>query len=381
MAGALQLMLMRKPASAPAPDPIAPYFVSKGSLANGTAGLVVLKPDSYADGDVLILLVESANQAITAPAGFTQVANSPQFTGTAAAAGGVRLAVFYQVVSGDYGTSVVSVADSGNHTTAQLFAFRGADISAPIDVTAGSVKSSATGTTFTLPAVTTSADKALVLLCVGQDRDAASTTNLSAWTNANLASITELADQTVTAGAGGGIGLAAGEKATAGSTGTSTVTSAAATTAAFLTVALKCNAAYFDTLRVTGAYGSVVDVVYADGQATARVTLKADGTIVASGGDVSVNAAWVNLPDAGVGSGYWVRASGVSLGGGTNIGPVGTWLQLNSDLEWLVEAVGGGGNSEQWGITFEFATDSAGTTIVGKSVLTLEAQSNSGPAP
>lgn len=72
-------------------------FINKGAFQSGTGALTVPVPASYAAGDLLILLIESANQAITAISGWTEVTNSPQFTGTAATAGGVRLAVFYKI--------------------------------------------------------------------------------------------------------------------------------------------------------------------------------------------------------------------------------------------------------------------------------------------
>lgn len=378
MAGALQLMLMRS--AAPEPEPLMPYFVSKTAFYAGNAALSVLKPPTYADGDLFVLLVESANQTIATPSGFTQVANSPQSTGTAAAAGGVRLAVFYQIVSGGYQLSGVQVGDSGNHTAAQLFVFRGADISAPIDVTAGGIKSSATGTTFTLPSVTTSEDNGLVLLCVGMDRDAGSTTNLSGWANANLSNIVELADETTSVAAGGGLGLAIGGKTTAGSTGTTDVTSAAATTAAFITAALKASVDYFSVTRITGAYGSASDVAYGSGAAEASITLSSGGGITTTGNDPSANAAWVNNPAGGVGGNYWVRATGTASGTGSNSGATGSWIALSTDPTWSVSA-SGGTQSETWDLKFEFATSSSGFPVVGVSSFSLFAQSNTGVEP
>ena len=117
-------------------------FVAKGAFANGTAALTVAQPAGTVAGDLLLLMVESANQAITTPAGYTQVTDSPQFTGTAAAAGGVRLAVFYKIHSG---TEIdVAVVDAGDHTTAILAAYRGVSTTNPIHTSAGSVQATAT---------------------------------------------------------------------------------------------------------------------------------------------------------------------------------------------------------------------------------------------
>jgi len=77
-----------------------PTYQGKGTFTSGAGALSVPVPAGYQDNDIFILFVESENQAIATPSGWTQVANSPQFTGTARAAGAVRLAVFYKVVSG-----------------------------------------------------------------------------------------------------------------------------------------------------------------------------------------------------------------------------------------------------------------------------------------
>lgn len=216
-----------------------PHITSKGTFQSGTGALTVPWPASgtYATGDLAILAVESANEAIATPSGWTEFSNSPQSTGTAAAAGGVRLAAFYKYAASASEASV-SVADTGNHTTAQIFTIKDTTASSSIDVTAGGVLSTA-GTTVTWTGVTTSLANELVLLLMANDRDLASTTNLSAWTNSNLYGLGEIHDQTVASGVGGGLGLACGWKKSAGATGNSTVTNAASVTAAWLTIAIK----------------------------------------------------------------------------------------------------------------------------------------------
>ena len=61
-----------------------------------------------------MIAIATANQAITAPSGFTEVRQQPTIArSTAGAAGGIRLAVFGRDNDGT-GTTV-SIADSGNH--------------------------------------------------------------------------------------------------------------------------------------------------------------------------------------------------------------------------------------------------------------------------
>jgi hypothetical protein len=212
-------------------------WISSGAFTSGTGALTVPVAAGYAAGDVFLLFVNSANQAVATPAGgWTEVANSPQSTGTAAAAGGVLIAAFWKICGAS--ESSVSVADTGSYTTAEIHLFKGCDTTNPIHITAGSVQASA-ATAWTLPSVTTTINDTLVVLAIGLDRDLGSTTTVSGWTNANLGTITEQSDTTVNAGAGGGLGIATADYPTAGTTGTTEVTAATSTTAAFLTIALR----------------------------------------------------------------------------------------------------------------------------------------------
>lgn len=212
-----------------------PTHVGKGTFTSGTGALSVPPPGSLAADDLLLLVVESANEAIATPTGYTQVANSPQSTGTGAAAGGVRLAVFYKVTTGS--ESNVTVADTGNHTTAQIHAFRGVDPTTPIHQTAGAVDAAAT-TALSAPAVTTTLTNCLIVNAIGLDKDAADSDTLSSVANAALSDVTEQHDQTVASGVGGGIAVITGGKATAGSTGNTTATGDSSTTHAYITIAL-----------------------------------------------------------------------------------------------------------------------------------------------
>lgn len=262
-----------------------PTFVSKGAFASGTGAPSVGAPAGavvdLVNPDLELLFVESANQAISTPSGWTECSGSPQSTGTAAAAGGVRLAVFYRWVTATLGN--ITVADSGDHTTAIRHLYRGVDPYSPITVTAGSVKSSATGTTFTLTGLTTPVNDCLIVLAVANDRDATSTTNLSSWTNANLSNLTERHDQVRTAGFGGGLGTADGGKASAGAIGNTTVTNAAANTAAFLVIALNPNPHLGDAsataeASVTGELTDSAVAAALDGDAVSQSTASASLT-------------------------------------------------------------------------------------------------------
>jgi len=211
-------------------------FVNKSAFASGTAGLTVGAVSATQANDLILLFVESANQAITTPTGYTIVTGAQASAGTAAAAGGMRLNVFYRWATGADAT--VSVADTGDHTTAIKLAFRGVDLTTPFDATPTTGTKTTASTSSSYPTITTVTDNAWIVYASALDLDAASTATTSAQANANLTGITERHDQTVASGLGGGIVLTTGVKATAGATGamTATVTS---TQQVYVTLALR----------------------------------------------------------------------------------------------------------------------------------------------
>ena len=211
-------------------------FVNKSAFASGTAGLTVGAVASVVADDLILLFAESANQNIATPTGYTQVTGSPVSTGTAAAIGGVRLAVFYRWATG--ADTTTSVADSGNHTTAIKMAFRGVDTTTPFDATPVTGIKTPASTSASFPGITTATANALIVHASGLDLDAARTATTGAATNANLTGITERHDQTISGGVGGGLVVVTGTKATAGATGNTTAT-VTSTIQVYLTLALR----------------------------------------------------------------------------------------------------------------------------------------------
>lgn len=345
-----------------------------GLLTSGVGAIAPALPYTYIKDDLLMLFVESANQAITTPSGWTQVTNSPQSTGTAGAAGGVRLGVFYRLATGPI-VSAPSIADTGDHTTAVILCFRKVDTTTPIDISAGGVLATA-GTTITLSSVTTTVAKVLTLLCVANDRDF-SGASLSAWSNGSLTSITELFDGCTTAGTGGGIGVASGIKTVAGSTGTSQVTNGASVTAAHMTIGLRPSTGY-SAGRAIGVGGrNLFDGSPSQGVASSLV-LSSDGSANAQSsldfisGDIG--SQWYDSVTSGIGSSFWVRHTILGVDQ-PDTQPGAGWNSLSSGLTWeasLAYVVGGETASVE--ILLEFATDSSGTNIVavGLAILTMQ---------
>jgi len=179
-----------------------------GSVVSGAGAITPTLPAGLADDDLLIAIFETANQAITL-SGWTEITDSPQGTGTAGAAGAVRLTSFYKFYTTGDGNPTSS--DSGNHQIGRIFAFRGVDTSAPFEDTAGAT--AAASNIQNLPDVTTVTAGAMAVYLVADDRDLATSGTQfrdTEWLSPNVDSgaCTEICDEFTSTGVGGGIGAA-----------------------------------------------------------------------------------------------------------------------------------------------------------------------------
>lgn len=224
------------------PTAAPPTFVAAGAISSGTATITPALPAGIASGDVLLLFVETANEAVSIsnPNGgtWTGVTGSPQGTGTAASTSATRLTAFWSRFNGTQGAPTVS--DSGNHQIARMIAIRGAAASGnPWDVTAGGVEATA-DTSGSIPGATTTVANTLVVVAgSGSAPDLNGTSNFSSWANGNLTSLTERTDDTRNPGNGGAIGIATGVKAAAGAYGNTTVTYGSSAVKGMISIAIK----------------------------------------------------------------------------------------------------------------------------------------------
>ncbi|MCW1431397.1 hypothetical protein [Novosphingobium sp. JCM 18896] len=216
-----------------------PAWVNATSGAGSTAATSIdFSSSGRAAGDELFIAVATANQAIATPTGFTEVTDnsaSPQSRGTAAAAGGLRGAVFRKTSDGTETT--VTIADSGDHQYAVGAVFRPASGQA-IAIEAAAGRNAAAATSQTGNSLTTGVDECLNVDFWFTDRDNAGPT-YSAQANASLTNVTKRFDAGTTQGQGSGIMIVTGEKATAGSVSATTATSAASAAYCVITLALK----------------------------------------------------------------------------------------------------------------------------------------------
>lgn len=109
-----------------------------------------------------------------------------------------------------------------NHAVGAVCALRGCHASGnPWETMNGGSNSVANAT---IPGAATGVVDTLVLLLCSSGFNGTSSTRFSAWTNANLGSLTERFDQVDTIGNGGGFGAATGTWASTGNYGNTTVT-------------------------------------------------------------------------------------------------------------------------------------------------------------
>lgn len=170
-------------------------------------------------GDLMIMLVETNNEAITV-AGWTEALGSPQSDATDSH----RLTIFYRYATSNNQTDASVTSDSGDHQVAQIFGVHGAVTSGnPFDTFAAGTDTTS-DTTGSVPGSTTTIPNTLVIAVSGTGFNGTSTTEFTGWTNADLAGLTEFIDNVNTIGLGGGFGAAFGRKLTAGAYANTTVT-------------------------------------------------------------------------------------------------------------------------------------------------------------
>lgn len=215
-----------------------PAWKSSGTPVAGTGAITVGMPSSFAAGDLLGMIVESANQAVaTPPSGWTEDANSPQGTGTAGGTAATRLTLYWKIATGS--ETGINIGDAGDHTYGVTFAISGTHqtLATAIHQSAGDVASSAS-TSVTWPAVTTTVPNCLILNICANATDTA-TAQMSGEANASLASVTERIDTSTASGNGGGLTVVSGTLASAGASGSTTGTLATSSVQGRITVAIR----------------------------------------------------------------------------------------------------------------------------------------------
>lgn len=211
-----------------------PTVVAVGTVTSGTAAITPALPTGWAANDIILLPVETENQVVTPPTGWA-IATSGQVivsTGTI-----TRLTVLWRRAVA--GMTAPTVTDPGDHAVGRTIAIRGCvTVGNPWNITASATET-LSDTSVSCPGLTTTAPDCLIVNVFSTGTDVASTTHVSGWTNASLTSVTERMDNWVSAGLGGGIGMATGGKATAGAVSATTATIITANFKALFTIAMQ----------------------------------------------------------------------------------------------------------------------------------------------
>lgn len=208
--------------------------------------------------DLILIFVETANQAVNTPTGYTQLASSsPQSTGVAGATTATRLTVFWKIATANNETCPAITGTATDHIGAFGLALRNVDPLTPINTSAGAVLAVASTSITTIPSVSATRSNCRVVTAVANANDAA-VARFSAWTVnsgalfvSGYAEITN-ADAGTATGNGGGIGIASGTILSP-ATGTFSVTQTSSV-AAMITIAVNGLPASFALDSTPGSF-------------------------------------------------------------------------------------------------------------------------------
>jgi PKD repeat protein len=226
---------------------IAPTVVNVGTVTSGTGVITPALPASLQTNDILLLFVETANQAVTITnqngGTWAQVPGSPQSYGTVGAADATRLTVFWSRYNGTQGAP--TVGDSGDHQLARMLACRGVATSGnPWDVTAWNTEpaqATAPPDKGRIAGCQTAVANDLVIAAIATALpDASSTTNFHDFYNGSFdATFAERINNAVTAGNGGGLAVVSAVPVYADRYNDTEAVSSVNTSKAMLSIALR----------------------------------------------------------------------------------------------------------------------------------------------
>lgn len=210
-----------------------PWVVTGNTLQSATTTTTPPWPLGHEVDDIALLVCESLNGeavTLTTANGFAEVTNSPQDVAAS------RLTIFWcRATSTSMASPVTN--DPGDHVNNHMYLIRGCHNSGnPWDAITGNT--GASSTSVTVPEVTTTVARCLILWICSQGSDVG-TDEFTSWANTGSTRFEELDAISTTAGNGGGHGIAYGYKVSAGATGTATATLATASGQGRITIALK----------------------------------------------------------------------------------------------------------------------------------------------
>lgn len=210
-----------------------PTIRSFGAAASGTGGITPALPAGYQAGDILVLPIETQNEAVSVPGGWAHVPGSPVSNAVGTA---TRLTVLWKRATAS--ETAPAIVGPGDHIVGRMFAVKGCvETGSPWDVTAAGTEATS-DTSVSIPGGTTTVDGCLVLAMVATGVDTA-IPQVSSPANPDLRLVTTSVNSWVGDGGGGGVGVISGIKQTKGVFAATTATVASAAEKAMLSMALK----------------------------------------------------------------------------------------------------------------------------------------------
>lgn len=210
-----------------------PPWKTVGSFNSSTATMSLVPPSGILATDFVMAFIETANQAVTAPTGWSEAPFSPVTIGGAGTTTATRLSVFYR--SGTASLGAQTWADPGDHIAGIIHTFENVDLADPFGEYATD-PTSTSSTNVVFPTLNTQKNRLLVTaVTVATD---IATARVNTWTNNQI----ERSDNATTQGNGGGVAVATKEIMTTGSTGSLGATLA--------TASVQCRASF--TLKPAG---------------------------------------------------------------------------------------------------------------------------------
>lgn len=211
-------------------------FVNAGAFDSDAAATSVPPiPSGCVANDIMLLYVESANQSVAAPAGWS-TASVGSGGGAAGGTSAILLQCFWKRHTGS--ESDPTVPSAGNHQLCVILAFRGVVLSGnPWDATPVTSVNTTANTGVTFPTVTTVTDNCMVVAAVANWSVTSNPTG--SYSNAGLTSITEQVDGTTAVGNGGNLAVFTAFKTTAGATGTTSAAVSGGAGKSYVVIPLK----------------------------------------------------------------------------------------------------------------------------------------------
>jgi len=232
-----------------ATTPTSPRYIATGPfvIAGSGVGATPVLPKHLAGDIIIVWATALGNNAytLTTANGFVEGTASPQHDGTNSLAARAQywwVRADQPTMDANGGQMPAPVIGDVAGDDFKMFAasvYRGCVSSGnPINTAVGSTAPSGTAVVF--PAITTTAPNCLVINYIAyRVDDPANASQVSGWSNPDIAPLTELIDKDTNSGQGFGMGKAVGFKAASGSVQATTATLGTASTMALLTVALK----------------------------------------------------------------------------------------------------------------------------------------------